>query len=132
MKLGDLELVDRTLAGDGAAFEELVLRYQDRLYNAVIQTVGCADEAHDIVQEAFLSAYTKLATFQRQASFYTWLFRIGFNAAISQKRKKRPTLSVDQYREQSGSEPLDRHEAPDARLHRRKGAAGPGSIALVA
>jgi len=120
VKQGDIELVDRTLEGDHAAFEELVLRYQDRLYNAVIQTVGCANEAHDIVQEAFLSAFSKLSSFQRQASFYTWLFRIAFNAAISQKRKKRPSLSVDQYREQAGVDPVDRHEAPDARIHREE------------
>ena len=120
MKLGDIELVDHTLEGDHAAFEELVLRYQDRLYNALVQTVGCANEAHDIVQEAFLSAFSKLSSFQKQASFYTWVYRIAFNAAISQKRKKRPSLSVDQYREEVGLDPVDRHEAPDAKLDREE------------
>lgn len=118
MKLDDLALVDRTLTGDTRAFEELVLRYQDRLYNAMVHTVGCADEARDIVQEAFLSAFTKLTSFQRTASFYTWLFRIAFNASISHRRRRRPVLTVDTQKEEHDREPVDRHEAPEARLHR--------------
>lgn len=118
MKLDDLVLVERTLSGDTRAFEELVLRYQDRLYNAVVHTVGCADEARDIVQEAFLSAYSKLASFQGNASFYTWLYRIGFNASISFRRKRRPILSVDPQRDEQGIEPVDRHESPEAPMQR--------------
>ena len=120
VKVEDLELVDRTLAGEPRAFEELVLRYQDRLYNAVVHTVGCAEEARDIVQEAFLSAYTKLSSFQRNASFYTWLFRIGFNASISFRRKRRPALAVDPQRDENGVEPIDRHESPESPLHREE------------
>ncbi|MCA9104864.1 MAG: sigma-70 family RNA polymerase sigma factor [Pirellulaceae bacterium] len=118
MKLDDLELIERTLGGDTRAFEELVLRYQDRLYNAVVHTVGCAEEARDIVQEAFLSAYSKLHSFQGNASFYTWLYRIGFNASISHRRKRRPVLSVDPQRDENGVEPIDRHESPEAPLQR--------------
>jgi len=120
VKLDDLVLVERTLNGDTRAFEELVLRYQDRLYNAVVHTVGCAEEARDIVQDSFLSAYSKLASFQGNASFYTWLFRIGFNASISYRRKRRPVLTVDPQRDENGIEPVDRHESPEMPLHREE------------
>jgi len=118
VKLDDLALVDRTLTGDTRAFEELVLRYQDRLYNAVVHTVGCADEARDIVQEAFFSAFRKLASFQRTASFYTWLFRIAFNASISHRRRRRPALTVDALKDEHDREPVDHREPPESRMER--------------
>ncbi|MFV1966318.1 MAG: sigma-70 family RNA polymerase sigma factor [Pirellulaceae bacterium] len=113
-------LIDQSLQGDSGAFGQLVQRHQDRLYNALVHLAGDRVEAEDIAQEAFVQAYLKLHTFQRQSAFYTWLYRIAFNNAISRKRRKRVETSIDQSREQSGLEPVDAGDAPDDRLLREE------------
>ncbi|MFO0899641.1 MAG: sigma-70 family RNA polymerase sigma factor [Pirellulales bacterium] len=123
MVADDSQLIDRALAGQSAAFGELVLRYQDRLYNTLASTLGCAEEARDVAQEAFVQAYLKLETFQRNAAFYTWLYRIAFNVSVSRRRRQRPTQSVEAVREQAGEEPLDRAGAPADRLEQQERAA---------
>jgi RNA polymerase sigma-70 factor (ECF subfamily) len=95
----DHRLIAECLKGDPAAFGELVRRYQDRLYNAIYRMVGGAEDAQDVVQEAFLSAYQSLDGFKGQSEFFTWLYRIAFNTAVSLKRKQRVALSIDGGRE---------------------------------
>jgi RNA polymerase sigma-70 factor (ECF subfamily) len=112
------QLIDESLRGNTSAFGELVRIHQDRLFNAVAHFVGNTTEAEDVVQEAFVQAYVKLNTFQRTSAFYTWLYRIAFNTAVSRKRRKHLTASVDSNREQTGDEPADPGEAPDSRLLR--------------
>jgi len=107
----DHRLIRECLRGRPAAFGELVRRYQDRLYNAVFRLVGNGDDAQDIVQETFLSAYQSLPSFKGQALFFTWLYRIAFNNAVSLKRKQRVALSISAVGEDGGgSEPADRSE----------------------
>lgn len=91
----DRRLIAESLAGRRDAFGELVTRYQARLYNAALRVAGHPDDAADVVQEAFLNAFLALPTFKGDSEFFTWLYRIAFNAAVSQKRKKRPTASLD-------------------------------------
>jgi RNA polymerase sigma-70 factor (ECF subfamily) len=98
----------------------LVRRYQDRLYNTMFHIVHCAEEAQDVVQEAFVQAFVKLETFQRTSAFYTWLYRIAFNTAVSRKRRQRPTVSVEQSRQTTGEEPIDGHAAPHERLEQEE------------
>jgi RNA polymerase sigma-70 factor (ECF subfamily) len=112
------QLIDESLQGNSAAFGELVRIHQDRLFNAVAHFIGDATEAEDVVQEAFVQAYVKLSTFQRTSAFYTWLYRIAFNTAVSRRRRKHVTASVDSSREQTGNEPADSGDAPDSRLLR--------------
>ena len=112
----DGQLIDQAIAGDSAAFGNLVSKYQDRLYNSLVHVVGSTDGAYDAVQDAFVQAYVKLETFERASGFYTWLYRIAFNLAVSKRRKEKPAVSVDHAREDLGQEPLDRGEAPSARL----------------
>jgi len=103
-------LIHECLAGRTEAFGKLVVRYQDRLYNALYRILGSADDARDVSQEAFVHAFQKLKTFQGNSAFYSWLFRIALNAAASQKRKaRRETTSIDAVRERSGREPTDCH-----------------------
>ena len=117
----DNQLIDDALAGRSAAFGQLVLKYQDRLFTALAHAIGCVEEARDVAQEAFVQAFVKLETFQRQSSFYTWLYRIAFNAAVSRTRKKRPQTSLDERREAVGLEPTDpRDEGPTDVLERRE------------
>jgi RNA polymerase sigma-70 factor (ECF subfamily) len=116
----DAELIDDTLRGDTGAFGQLVLKYQDRLYNTIAHLIGSADEAYDVVQDACVQAFVKLESFERQAAFYTWLYRIAFNMAISRRRRRKPVLSVDQAREVSGAEPMGHDEAPGDRLEQQE------------
>ena len=115
----DAQLIHDTLTGNAAAFGELVCRYQDRLYNAVVHVVGSADEARDVVQDAFVQAFVKLETFQHKSAFYTWLYRIAFNVSISRRRRQRPVVSIDYTRQTSGHEPADM-TAPAERLERQE------------
>lgn len=96
MNADDRRLIDETLAGDSDAFGQLVLRHQDRLYNAVLRVVLNPEDAADAVQEAFINAYQSLTSFKGDAEFFTWLYRIAFNTAMSRKRRKRPTQSLEQ------------------------------------
>ncbi|CAE7723594.1 ybeY, partial [Symbiodinium microadriaticum] len=65
------------------------------------------EDAEDVVQESFVQAYLKLGTFQGNSAFYTWLYRISFNIAISHRRRRKKVHSIDQVREEVGSEPID-------------------------
>jgi RNA polymerase sigma-70 factor (ECF subfamily) len=104
----DHRLIADCLQGRTAAFGELVCRYQDRLFNTVFRLLDSAEDAQDVVQEAFLSAYQSLDSFKGDSQFYTWLYRIAFNTAISLKRKQRVVLSMHTAREEGGDvEPLD-------------------------
>ncbi|MDD4891702.1 MAG: sigma-70 family RNA polymerase sigma factor [Phycisphaerae bacterium] len=83
----DHELVSRCQDGDMTAFEGLVERYQDRVYNLVFRLSGRHEDAQDITQDVFLRALEHIADFRRQAQVYTWLFRIAVNLAISKRRR---------------------------------------------
>ena len=83
----EIELLRKAQQGDRASYGELVVAYQDRLYNAVLRLVGDFDEARELTQEAFTRGLMKLDSFRGDASPYTWLFRIAVNLAISHLRK---------------------------------------------
>jgi RNA polymerase sigma-70 factor (ECF subfamily) len=112
----DAPLIEATLAGDTAAFGQLVGRYQDRLYNSLVRLLNSAEDARDILQDAFVQAFLKLNTFRGSSAFYTWLYRIAFNLAMSHLRKQRPTASLDRLKTDCGGEPIDGRPAPEAGL----------------
>lgn len=93
----DVALLQRAKAGDRGAYGQIVLLYQDRLYNAVVRLVGDREEARELTQEAFTRGLMKLDSFRGDASPYTWLFRIAVNLAISRLRKvqRARTFSLD-------------------------------------
>ena len=95
MSADDHRLIAECLQGDTGAFGVLVRRYQERLYNTVYRLVGNAEDSYDVVQEAFLSAYQSLDSFKGDSLFFTWLYRIAVNTAISQKRKHRAVVIID-------------------------------------
>lgn len=111
MTRDDATLIELSVRGDRTAFGELVRRYQDRLYNSAFRLLGSAEDAQDVVQDAFLNAYQSLRQFKGDARFFTWLYRIAFNAAISLKRRHRVALSADLVGDGSQPEPLDESEA---------------------
>jgi RNA polymerase sigma-70 factor, ECF subfamily len=116
VRCADGVLIERTLAGEPAAFGELVVRYQDRLYNSLFRVLGSAEDARDAVQDALVQAFVKLDTFRGSSAFYTWLYRIALNTAMSHARRKRPMRSLDDERVEHGREPVDAQPAPEARL----------------
>lgn len=93
--LDDSKLIAQTITGEVEAFGALVDRYQPRLFNAMVHFLRDKTEAEDVVQDAFVLAMTKLDSFKGNSQFYTWLYRIAHNVAISKLRKKRPTMSLD-------------------------------------
>ena len=91
----DSELIGLTLGGQRDAFGELVRRYQNRLFNGLVQILRCEVEAEDAVQEAFILALTKLNTFKGNSQFFTWLYRIGYNVAVTRIRRRKPNVSME-------------------------------------
>ena len=83
----DLELVARCKGGDPSAFDELVRKYQDRLFNALVHFLGDAPAAEDLAQEAFLKAYLRIQDFRGDSQFYTWLYAIARNLSLSRQRQ---------------------------------------------
>lgn len=110
MLKSDQQLITECLQGQTQVFGDLVLRHQNRLYNMLVHVLGSGEEARDVAQEAFLSAFQKLHTFRGNSAFYSWLFRIAMNSAVSRQRKtNRNPASIDVIREKSGEEPIDQH-----------------------
>ena len=100
-----------------------MLKYQDRLFNTLVRVLGSVEDARDVAQEAFVQAFLKLESYQRRAAFYTWLYRIAFNMAISHKRKqKTTTLLSNQGKDSEGGDqswdPPSGEEEPSANLER--------------
>ena len=107
MNTEDRRLIAESLAGHTPAFGALVRRHQDRLYNAVLRVVDNAEDAADVVQEAFLNAYQSLNSFKGDSLFFTWLYRIAVNTAISLRRKQKVSLSLHGRQDGTTVEPLD-------------------------
>ncbi len=119
----DHELVHACRAGNADAFGLLVRRYQDRLYPTIVRLLGSAEDARDVLQDAFVRAYVKLDQFHESSSFYTWIYRIAINLAISRNRRRgRRTFGFSQGGRigQNAVNPIDpRREAdPGAELDR--------------
>ena len=91
----DLPLVDRVLAGDAQAFEELVGRHQQRVYRVTMAITGNQEDAEEAMQDTFLKTYRHLGEFQRASKFSTWLTRIAVNEALQKRRRQRITESLD-------------------------------------
>ena len=86
LSLDETALIERFLSGDETAFDQIVERFQDLVFNLSLRLLGGRDEAHDLSQEVFLQVYKKLVTFRREASLRTWIYRIVLNRAKNQQR----------------------------------------------
>lgn len=111
----DQLLINRCRAGESAAFGLLVDRYQNRLLRTLVPLLGSVHDALDAAQDAFVLAYQKLDSFRGDSAFYSWLFRIAYNASMTSRRKRGrlPRRSLDERQETTGDEPTDGRPASD-------------------
>ncbi len=85
----DAAVVRSVQQGEIGAFEHLVVKYQDRVYNICLRMMGHREDARDLAQETFIKAFDAINKFEHKSSFYTWLFRIAVNLSISRRRRDR-------------------------------------------
>ena len=85
----DIELIADIKAGSQIAYNQLVRRYQERVYWIARRMVGNHDDADDIAQEVFIKVYTAIHVFREESNFYTWVYRIATNFCINHIRKKK-------------------------------------------
>src|ERR1700689_1578600 len=90
-------LVARARGGDLQAYDELVKRYQERIYATIYHMTSNHEDANDLAQESFIKAYSALKSFKGGSSFYTWLYRIAVNKTINflKQRKNRHFMSLN-------------------------------------
>jgi RNA polymerase sigma-70 factor (ECF subfamily) len=91
------ELVTRARKGDLAAYDELIKRYQERIYATIYHMTSNHEDANDLAQESFIKAFQALKSFKGGSSFYTWLYRIAVNKTINflKQRKNRQAMSLN-------------------------------------
>lgn len=120
------DLVAGAWAGDQAAIRELIRRLNPRLFRVARGIVDSDAEAEEVVQEAYLAAFTKLETFRGEARFSTWITRITLNAAAMRRRAARPHESYDTVVEIDRGKasvvpfPMTETERPEAAMARRE------------
>jgi len=116
------QLIAASRGGDAEAYGTLVCQYQNRLCSSLKHICGSLADAQDAAQEAFLRAYLNLHRFTGASAFYTWLYRIAVNFAISEQRKRHVRQSLI-HNAQLQQEPSQDSETCDARLLRQERAA---------
>jgi RNA polymerase sigma-70 factor, ECF subfamily len=116
--ISDAECVRRLLQGEADAFEVLVRRHQKAIFNLVYRMLGDYDEAAEVSQETFLSAYRSIGQFRGDANFSTWLYRIAINHASTRRRGlakwQQRTVPLDT------TEPVNEREPDPADIVERK------------
>ena len=100
VRTADLDLAERCQQGDAGAFEELYRQHAGRLYNLAYRMAGSVQDAEDLLQEIFVHAHRKLASFRGESSLATWLYRLGMNQCLDylrgrQVRMDRASQSLD-------------------------------------
>src|ERR1051325_51286 len=103
-ELSDEQIVEQVLAGDTVLFELLMRRYNERIYRAARAITRDEREAEDVMQQAYVNAFTNLRQFKGHAQFATWLTRIAINEALARVRRRRRYEPLDDNR--SNVEPL--------------------------
>lgn len=107
VRSADLELAGKIRSGDGTAFEELYQQHATRLYNLAYRMAGTANDAEDLLQDIFLIAYRKLASFRGESSLGTWLYRLAMNHCLDvlRSRQARMGQQTDSLDHESATEP---------------------------
>jgi RNA polymerase sigma factor (sigma-70 family) len=85
----DFTVVQRVQAGEVAAFDQLILKYRERVFGVVYNLTANREDASDLTQDAFIKAFQSINRFQGNCSFFTWLYKIAVNTTLSHLRKNR-------------------------------------------
>lgn len=93
--MNEKQVVDKIIAGDTSAFGYFVDQYQDMAVTIAYRLCGNRQDAEDIVQNAFVKAFHNLHTFRGTSKFTTWFYRIVYNTAITEIRRKKDTADID-------------------------------------
>jgi RNA polymerase sigma-70 factor (ECF subfamily) len=96
LEISDKHLVERFQQGDQQAFEQIIERYEQKVWQLAMRLTGDQQDAYDLSQEAFLKVYRYLTQFRGQSNFSTWLYRVVTNSFYDEmrKRKRRPQVAV--------------------------------------
>src|SRR5215217_9413336 len=94
-KSDEAELVRRALARDGSAFRAIMQTHNRKLYRIARSIVRNDSEAEDVVQEAYVRAFSHLESFRGDSTLATWLSRITMNEALGRLRRQRPAVEID-------------------------------------
>src|SRR5215468_8528802 len=96
-QVDEMELVKKARQGDLESYDELVKRYQERIYATIYHMTSNHEDANDLAQEAFIKAFHALKSFKGGSSFYTWVYRIAVNKTINflKQRKNKAQMSLD-------------------------------------
>ncbi len=116
---GDAALVAAATAGDRQAFAALVERHQGRILAMLERLTGCHEQARDLAQETFVSAYRNLSSFAGRSGFSTWLYRIACNHAAAAGRRRRPVAAPIGADGGTAPEPVARLADVSARLEQQ-------------
>ena len=85
----DFSIVRKVQAGDVAAFDQLILKYRERVFGVIYNLTGNREDASDLTQDSFIKAFQSIQRFQGNCSFFTWLYKISVNSTLSHLRKNR-------------------------------------------
>ncbi len=109
MEISEEILIEQVKKGDPDAFEELVARYETRIYTIAYRYIGNYDDAGDLAQEALLRVYRSIGGFRGESSFLTWLYRVVTNVCKDElrRRAKERTVSMEEMLEKGKSPPAD-------------------------
>jgi len=112
----DRALVERYAGGDGRAFDEIMQRYEHRVYAIALRMCGNPEDARDAMQDAFISALRALRSFRGDAQLSTWIHRVAVNASLDvlRKRTRRQGRSIEEAHERPSTDPGPDEEAARA------------------
>src|SRR5687767_2574838 len=115
----DAQLAQRVQRGDAAAFDTLVTRHMRRAFGVALRLLGQAEDAEDLVQDAFVAALQKIDTFDSQRDFAPWFYRILVNRCLNARkaRARRTTVDLPAEVAASGASPLVETERSELRFH---------------
>ena len=109
----DADLIAAAQSGDRRASDELLVRYQERIYRFGLRMCGDEESAREVLQETMLAAFRNIPGFRGQAALSTWLYQIARSFCIKERRGKRPTVPIE-------TDVPDRASSPDAQVHARQ------------
>ena len=116
----DVALIAACQQGDGRAFRDVYDLYKDRIYALCRHMAGNFEDAEDLTQEVFVSAFKNIHTFRAESAFGTWLYRIATNRCLNRLRKRTPELHSFEALEEVGAAPPSSRPGPEDLLVRKE------------